>query len=76
MLNIGASVRVTSLISLLSGVLIVGALGAVQTGNGNVLSKNIAYRPKMRRGKISDADSSTMGENRRKHMFLASCVVP
>ena len=72
MLNIGASVRVTSLISLLSGVLIVGALGAVQT----VLSKNIAYRPKMRRGKISDADSSTMGENRRKHMFLANSVVP
>lgn len=76
MLNIGASVRVMSLISLLSGVLTVGALGAVQTGNGNVLSKTIACRPKMRRGKISDADSSTMGENRRKHMFLANSVVP
>lgn len=48
------------MMSLLAEVLILIALGAVQTGNGNEPSKTIAYRFNVRKGSISIANGSVM----------------
>lgn len=48
------------MMSLLAEVLILIALGAVQTGNGNEPSKTIAYRFNVRKGSISIANGSAM----------------
>lgn len=75
MLNIEASVRAMSMMFLLSGVLIVGAIGAVQNVNGNGRSKNIAYRSNVtvRRGNIPIANSSAIGGCRGKHVLGHLC---
>lgn len=60
MLDIEVSVRATFMMSLLAEVLILIALGAVQTGNGNEPPKTIAYRFNVRKGSISIANGSAM----------------
>lgn len=79
MLNIEASARATSMMSWLAGLLILIALGAVQTGNGNEPSKNIAYRFNVRKGSISIANGIAMEVGkiilRASPMFLVNCIL-
>lgn len=58
------------MISLLSAMLILGALGAVWTGNGNGSSNNIAYKFNVRRGEISIDNGIAIGGSIGKHTAI------